>query len=53
MHFCTVIQKDETIFEHDWHILEFNDDFFQILKDFGRLPIESMSDQMKLIDEHK
>ena len=54
MHFCTVNKKEESsAFEHCWNILELNFDFFQLLKEFGRLPIESMSDQMKLLNEHK
>ena len=54
MHFCTSRLDEENMYEHAWHILELGSDFFQTLRDFGRLPpVDSLAEQKVLINEIK
>ena len=49
MHFCTLRLNEEDTFEHAWHCLELNADFINVLKKCGRLPIDSMNEQVEIL----
>ena len=51
--FCTVTRNGDNLFEHNWNRMVFNDDFVKTLHHNGRLPIDSLEKQQKLLKKLK
>ena len=53
MHFTSQTTSDEGHAQQNWHAMLFRSDFFDTLKDYGRLPVQSFKEQLQLISELK
>lgn len=46
-------RNGDNLFEHNWNRMVFNDDFVKTLHHNGRLPIDSLEKQQKLLKKLK
>ena len=45
--------NDESMYEQACHVMEFNEDFVQMLREYERLPLGSIDEQMHTLKDLK
>ena len=50
LHFSTIYTNAENIYEQMMHCMEYNRDFFEILRKKGRLPMDSIIEHMEAVE---
>ena len=53
LNFCTSRITSEGKYEHNWHKMPFNPDFFRILRGYGQLPIATVKESLDVVKERE
>ena len=51
--FCTSSMNEANEYEHYWSHMNFHEDFIELLKKHGRLPVPTLKEVMDIMTENK